>query len=749
MTNTDDNALHRIVHDLDANLFVEAGAGTGKTYALVSRVVALVKAGVKMENIVAITFTEAAAAELSERIRTRMEQLLDDGHPDNANDLLHDGLDDVERIRIGDAIADLDQASIQTIHSFAARLLHERPLDVALPPGWTPWDDLAESEHFRERWDSWLEWILGDGGDVPAELRQVMRHFLSSGLFLGHCLTLAHAFHANYSQLRGADSLPAVDLPEIVQEALASLQSLAAECADPADRLREQLDAAIATVASVAEVAGDPVGAAEALAVGAKVDYSGNVGSRSNWNRPTTEIRSEFRTVGQLLQQQIQAAALYPLLRSLRLRFAVDYAADRKADGVATFDDLLVWARDLLLNGGARRYFQSRYTHVLIDEFQDTDPLQAEIGFYLAATADADVGRQSWHTLPLRPGGLFVVGDAKQSIYRFRRADLGVTQTVKDSGRLEPLTLSRNRRSQAPILQWVNAVFGNLMVEDAGVQAQYAPLQHHADIQQNGLSAGVRVFGGPSDASADDVRRIQAHHIAQLAASYAGGGQGRLSVYDKDAKHIRVARRGDVCILIRSRTGLGILERALEEAGIPYRLEGGSLLFETQEVHDLLNCLRAIDDPSDGVSVAAALRSPAFACSDVDLLNWREAGGAWDYTAAARHDPTNPVGAAMDTLRGYHLARHDTPVSRLISDFVRERRLEELDLAEYRPREIWRRRQFLIDQARRLGGRPYRTKRTIGLEPATVYPLGRPATGRIRPHHRASPCPKRTTTRFA
>ena len=246
-----------------ANLFVEAGAGTGKTYALVSRVVALVKAGVEMENIVAITFTEAAAAELSERIRTRMELLLDDGHPDNASDLLHDGLNNVERSRIRDAIADLDQASIQTIHSFAAQLLRERPLDVGLPPGWTPWDDLAASEHFRERWGSWLEWILGDGDDVPAELRNALYNLLARGVGLAHWRATALDFSRSMDQLRGPDSVKfdigEVDLSDASDEIIRELRGLCELDRNRSGRsasLLEPLNHAIAVVQCAREVFG-------------------------------------------------------------------------------------------------------------------------------------------------------------------------------------------------------------------------------------------------------------------------------------------------------------------------------------------------------------------------------------------------------------------------------------------------------------------------------------------------------------
>ena len=184
---------------------------------------------------------------------------------------------------------------------------------------------------------------------------------------------------------------------------------------------------------------------------------------------------------------------------------------------------------------------------------------------------------------------------------------------------------------------------------------------------------------------------------------------------------VRPADLRDVCILISSRTGLGILTRALEYAGIPYRLEGHSLVFGTQEVQDLLNCLRAIDDPSDEVSIVAALRSPAFACSDVMLARWRDAGGAWNYRSRLLDDgePANenraqrsqrlaelgadfPVRTGLLKIRAYHQMGQTTGVARLIAAFIRDRRLEELDLAENRPREIWRRRRFLEEQARQL-----------------------------------------------
>ena len=689
----------RIAHDLAANFIIEAGAGTGKTYALVSRVVALVKAGVPMPNIVAITFTEAAAAELSERIRSRLEQLLTPDHPDNKNDLLAQDLTETHRRRIQTAIAELDQASIQTIHSFAAQILRERPLAAGLPPGWATLDEVEASERFTNQWEQWLERALGKDTDVDADLPTALRCLLEVNAGTSKWQDIAQSFAANHDRLHNANC---TNLTAAISDCLNALNELLAACRDESDNLAGRIRELDQTAEALLEIAKAPAAPASGQ-IRRPSPRVGNVGRSSNWN-DIAKARADFIKIA----ADFDNAVLAVLICSLQA-FALDYASQRKADGVATFDDLLVWARDLLRdNSDARAHFRHQYSHILIDEFQDTDPLQAEIAFYLAAAPDAPVGRQDWHTLPLEPGRLFIVGDPKQSIYRFRGADIRVVQQVKAGGQLETLSISENRRSQKPVLDWVNAVFGGtdhapgLMQQNDGVQAEYIPLHPNAGIQQDGLGS-VQVFGESSPGSADSIRRRQAVQVANLIAAYAGPGPHRLSVYDKNAGTIRPARLRDVCILIRSRTGLNTLTRALESesARIPYRLEGAAMFFAAQEVRDLLNCLRAIDDPSDEVSVVAALRSPAFACSDSDLLRWRDAGGRWRYSPTPP-DTDSPVADGLRIIHDYHEKSRTSGVARLIADFIRERRLDELDLVENRPREIWRRRQFLVEQARNL-----------------------------------------------
>ena len=742
MTTTinDEETLSSIVNDLGANLMVEAGAGTGKTYALVSQVVALVKSGVRMQNIVAITFTDAAAAELSERVRSRMEQLLEDDLGDSNEDLLAKDLTDQERGRIRQAVAELDQAAVQTIHSFAAQLLRDRPLSANLPPGWVPLDAVDSTERFAERWDQWLESTLGQDPEANPELTESLRYLVGVKAGIGTWREVAKAFADNYELLASEGGIAEIDLHALAESTLDKLEELSAQCIDHSDRLFEQISSAIETVTAVLEVADRPLDAIQTLDQGATIDFSGTSGSSNrNWTVPTAEIRKQFREeIGRPFQIAVRCAPALTVLQNLRQSFALRYTTQRKAEGVASFDDLLVWARDLLRDDAtARRRFQDLYTHILIDEFQDTDPLQAEIAFYLAAKPDANMDGREWHTVPLTPGKLFIVGDSKQSIYRFRRADIGVTHLVRESGQLRPLTLTENRRSQKPVLDWINALFSQIMTVEPSLQAEYIPLQLNPGLQRHDLESSVQVFGEPLDLSADALRGLQARHVASIIVdSAAEGSPNRLRVYDKERRDTRQAVLQDMCILIRSRTGLGILTRALEAAGVPYRLEGNSLVFGTQEVQELLNCLRAIDDPSDQASVVAALRSPALACSDVDLARWRDAGGTWNYQSNLLDEDTLvnenrekrrqgtlelgenfPVRTGLLKIRAYHELRQTAGVARLIAKFIRETRLEELDLAENRPREVWRRRRFLGEQARQL---EYAAETNPGTAPLTL-----------------------------
>ena len=308
--------------------------------------------------------------------------------------------------------------------------------------------------------------------------------------------------------------------------------------------------------------------------------------------------------------------------------------------------------------------------------------------------------------LTLSPGKLFVVGDPKQSIYRFRRADVSVMTKFQKLITGEPIRLVQNFRSQRPVAQWVNHLFERWM-KDSGAQADYVPIIHRWEpITEHQRPPAVWALGGQLEESrVGPVRRREAADIALLLR---GIRAQEWQVLDREAterdgqERFRPAEFKDVCILMPRRTALRTLEVALEDSGIPYRLEGASLVFSTQEVRELLNCLKALDDPTDQVALVAALRSPAFACSDVDLLEFVEAGGRLDIMAEA-NPAQGPVAESIGMLRRFHQQRLWVSAASLIEEFVRERGLMEAALGAPRPRERWRRYAFLVERARTFG----------------------------------------------
>ena len=342
----------------------------------------------------------------------------------------------------------------------------------------------------------------------------------------------------------------------------------------------------------------------------------------------------------------------------------------------------------------ARDYFRERYSHIFIDETQDTDPLQAQIAMFLAEDAPSGGGQRDrprdWNSVGPADGKIFVVGDPKQSIYRFRRADVNLVRRVQQIVGGEYVVLSQNFRSRRSIIEWVNHLFERSMRPSKG-QPEYIRLDARVDDEAGGDDApAVRRLGDALDANIniDQVRREEAEAIANtIILSRREGWQVRAE--DADAAR-RPALYRDVCVLIPTRTGLPPLEIALEDAGIPYRLESPSMIYATQELRDMLNCLRAIDDPADQISLVAALRSPAFVCSDLDLLSFVEAGGRFDYLDEPT-GPQGPVFEAFTLLREFHARRLWVSPSALIESFVRDRRLLELALDQRHPRERWRR----------------------------------------------------------
>jgi ATP-dependent exoDNAse (exonuclease V) beta subunit len=249
---------------------------------------------------------------------------------------------------------------------------------------------------------------------------------------------------------------------------------------------------------------------------------------------------------------------------------------------------------------------------------------------------------------------------------------------------------------------WVNAHFGHHMRRAPGVQAGYEPLAARPPLpgtEFNNEIAGVSVIGGVVEGTAGERWEQEAEAIARTARRVVRAGWA-VSAREGERWHVRPATYSDICVLLPGRTNLRRLERAFEQYDVPYRMESGSLVLQTQEVRDLLSCMRAIDDPSDQVALVAALRSPAYGCSDVDLLTWVEADGRLSYerTPAAIE---SPVRTALESLAAFHRRRLDRSAAATIEAFIHERCLAVQAIGAPRPREAWRRLRYVVAQARR------------------------------------------------
>ena len=663
----------RIRSDLDSCLCVEAAAGTGKTTLLLDRVWALLQSGrASPAQIAAITFTELAAAELRSRLREKA-------------------------MAVSAALAEeLEAAQISTIHSLALLILRERPIEAGLPPGFQVVDPAAGEELLEELWQAWLASQLTAG-----QGRATLRMALAAGLRLEDLRRAAVALYQQRDLVLQASApespagpAAADSLEQLIREmrewwgpgAPVAWESVAA--GDPLAQAAGQLRGLLDELERVFPLSGSGFGPEPEPQPEQEPDLELELARLWQRVRAVTEGASFLRRAGQMgrqqnwpsrqaLQQVRDTLAgwwdqLQGLERQLRQEMAgrvlhwlcgwVAWAqAEKKRRGLVDFLDQLLWCRDLLRDDlEVRRHYQARWRYLLVDEFQDTDPLQAEIVFYLA---EAEPRARAWDQVKLGPGRLFLVGDPKQSIYRFRRADMEMYRRAaavleQQGGRL---FIRQNFRTLPPITAWVNQIFGRLMGPpgggpDAGPahagaeqgqvpaegggqsadahQAPYVPLEPYRESPvgaeggaEEVLAPGVYCLhtGADEQAGVGVLRQQEARALAHALAALLGGG--RLRVWDAGEGGWRAARPGDVAILVPAFTELEVYERELRSTGLPVRVVGGRQFFERDEVREVVAALWAVDNPFEPMAVLAALRSAFFGVSDASLARWAAAGG--------------------------------------------------------------------------------------------------------------------------
>jgi ATP-dependent helicase/nuclease subunit A len=678
----DQAARDSVRTDHGSTLFVEAGAGTGKTTALVARVVDMVATGFlpSISGLAAITFTENAAAELRSRIREGLE----DGHSDTSP------YSAAERSRCADGLAALDDAVISTLHGWASRILSEAPLEAGLPPTFAVAAEAGAQEIPEEEWQDFLTELLADD-----DLHDHVVAALTLGMTLRQLREVAAGLAQSWELLRprplSERGLPTITLDQVRSE-LSDVVGRRDEW-PAADKLSAYLEDVRRNLHVVPD---DPWEVLRALTVEIK---PGSRGTAMNWSRGLTKAAVvEALKSAEGARRQIVGDIADAVVETIGARlqdWLLVQAERRRTTGSLGYHDLLVLARDVLRDHrSVRERLHRLWPVLLIDEFQDTDPLQVEIACLIAGDVGNEVP-EHWHDIPISAGRLFFVGDAKQSIYRFRRADIGLFSAVGLRHGTGRTGLTVNFRSVPGILAAANHAFTQLIGADPGAGIPYDALHPHRTATAPD-EVPVRLLGGPQPGTnAGELRRLEAQHIADLCVraksqGWTVGAPGRPAEFQ------------DMAVLVPTRAILPALEDAFTSRGVPYRIESRSLVWSTDAVRSLVTLLQAVNDPSDEVALLAALRHPALGCSDVDLLGWRAAGGRWSYLAPSPDTipADHPVARALADLRGWHDERWWIPVNELIARIVRELRLVELTAAQSRPRDHWRRLRFVVDQAR-------------------------------------------------
>lgn len=672
LTFTDEQ--YRAVTARDADVAVTAGAGSGKTWALVGRYLALLEDGLPPRSTVAITFTEKAAREMRTRIRGLIQQWLSEGSEEN------------DRGRWEGIYAELDAAPIGTIHSLCATVLRTHPAEAGVDPAFEVLDEGTAAALRAQAVESALVWAANDPEAAALfplltenGLRQAVSTLLENRLDAAAVFDAAGLDPLARWQAGLQDEMATFLEDPAVRFAVAELESLRED--GTLSRLAgDTLTAAIEdfldawNAIMMARKAGDLVTVLEQLprARRAMQPHKGRKGDWPDIETPRqalTLLRDCYdATLADLLKHpanwslEVQAAAAVPHLRAAFERAHSAYAQAREQRRALDFDDLEAGAVALLEDHqDVRAYWQAEVRAVLVDEFQDTNDRQRRIVYALTGFGQL----------------MFVVGDGKQSIYRFRGADVTVFRQVQRDveeagGRIIDLDLTF--RAHEPLLRQLNALLGPVMgiEEDAGRPyfVPFAPLRAHRPTPRDGLREPFVEFCLGLGESATQGRQAAAGALAR-----------RLwELHDEEG-----IGWGDIGLLFRASTGFPEYEDALELAGIPFVTVAGRGFYDRPEVRDLLNALRAIADPADDRALAGLLRSPAFALTDgaLYLLRRGEDGtkrGLWatlrgdlsilDDEDASRAERAREIVAELNGLVGR------TTVAQVLKRF--------LDLTHYR-----------------------------------------------------------------
>ncbi|OFW07416.1 MAG: hypothetical protein A3H96_05445 [Acidobacteria bacterium RIFCSPLOWO2_02_FULL_67_36] len=682
-------ARDAIATALDDTLVVEAAAGTGKTTELVNRILRILATGrTPVERIVAVTFTEKAAGELKLRLREALEK---ERATTSAGEV---------RDRLDLALASLEEAHVNTIHGFCAELLRERPVEAGVDPLFSVLTEPQAERLFEEAFGTWLQ---GELAAPPEGVRRALRRSVWSGYSPSPSRTEEGPIDrlrrvawdlAEWRDFTAAWTRRPFDRDRAIDGLIDDLHAFAAMTADP-PYARDFLFLDTAPVRYLSE-------AIRARGDLEAVDYDGLEARLVDLSRDRAFSKARHGR-GPDYRRGVTRASVIAAMDAFRMRldgFRLDADADLAAAlqqellhvveryeelkahaGALDFLDLLVKARDLVKGDATvRRGFQERFTHVFVDEFQDTDPLQAEI---LLLLASSDPAQTDWRTVAPVPGRLFIVGDPKQSIYRFRRADVAIYREVCErlvgcgATRVE---LTTSFRSVPGIQACVNAAFAPVMTGDAfTLQADYVPLSpsRRARAKQPAVVAlPVPAPYGTRNISALAIEKSLPDAVGALVEWIVNDSKWLVTSRGDDGEKSTRVQSRDICILFRRFLSFGqdVTEpyvQALEARGIPHVLVGGKTFHDREEVETMRAALAAIEWPDDELSVFATLRGALFAVGDEELLEWKQTLGTLHPFRVPQHPGhLAPIASALHLLQQLHRRRNHTPAATTIHNLL-------------------------------------------------------------------------------
>jgi ATP-dependent helicase/nuclease subunit A len=606
LTSQQDAAVNR----RGVSVILASGAGCGKTHVLTERYLSHLRDDyAEVNQLVAITFTDRAARQMRDRIR---RAILNE---------LHQAANDADAERWSRHLRALETAQISTIHAFCGNILRANAIEVGLDPAFDVLEDVLATNLESEAITDSLQGLLTAQGDAGPDLRELVLLY-GWGPTVEAVRSLVRAWDAEHwsewlaepaeavaerwqTTERGRLQAGAIEHVVATSPRIAHCLNLLRtnECIGP---IMKANVAIVLTETPELRNSTDLAAAVEHVTEAAKVGKERGKAWKSEeiYERirdAMTEFREELRTklaaftnppgdvlpgveVGRRFLRVADAAA-----RAYRLR--------KRRAAVVDFQDLLVLARDLLRDSTlVRTQLQNRYRFLLIDELQDTDPVQMELVESLTGAG-------------LTGGKLFAVGDHKQSIYRFRGADVQLFQKLREQVPPEGrLNLSLNFRSQPAILDFTNALLSTRLVD-------YQPLEaYHAQVNPGPC---VELLWSACD-DRDTVAEQRAAEAEGIALRIAQMVRGETLV--RQDGQLRPVTCGDIVLLFRAMSNVHLYESALRKHGLDYYLVGGRAFFAQQEIYDLLNLLRCLENPQDAVCLAGTLRSPFCCLSDEALF---------------------------------------------------------------------------------------------------------------------------------